>query len=1025
MSEEILIALTQLFAIISKQDKGVSKQERDYVIRFFQERLDTQTINKYITAYDDYSKTKRKRKSKDSNRVSVVESVRTLALCKRINKTLDQKQKVIVLVKLLEMLNADKNFAPARMAIIQTVADTFNIPAEEHQYIENFVTSEKVIELNYEDLLIFDEAPPPPECDKVKYINSETLNGEVLFLRVKSVGLYFVKYTGTDEILLNGQIIKNNNITLFSPGSILKTPKGSSLFYSDLVTHYTSSEIVSNISYNVANLEYRFPNGVIGLHDINISETGSNLIGIMGASGAGKTTLLNVLAGLEKPWQGSILINGYGLHEQKNDLEGVIGYIAQDDLLIEELTVYQNLYYNAKLCFKELSEEQIETKINETLNNLGLLKIKDLLVGNVFNKMISGGQRKRLNIALEIIREPSILFVDEPTSGLSSRDSENVMDLLKELSLKGKLIFVVIHQPSAEIYKMFDKMYIMDTGGYPCFYGDPIEGIIYFKRQTGDIDSERGQCMTCGNVNTEQIFNIIEAQIVDEFGRFTGKRKVEPIEWNERFQKAFKLNRVEGVQKLPPKTLNIPNKLKQISIFTVRDFLSKISDKQYVSINLLEAPVLAILLAWVIRYIEDGKDKYIFELNENLPAFILMSIVVALFIGLTVSAEEIIKDKKILKRERFLNLSKFSYLVSKLAILFSLSAVQTFSFVVISHLILGIKDMTWAYWAVLFSVSCHANVLGLNISSAFKSVATVYIIIPLLLIPQLMLSGLIFNYDKLNQIVSEKGTVPFVADLMASRWSYEGIAYYQYKNNRYFEHIFELEKQEAQNNFKSSYWVPKLEEFAYEISDALYEQRNDSIDKLIKTKLLVLNNELKKDHYTKPFYEDELKKLLEYETISQESIRRLLKIISKTSEFYNTRFALVNEKKDSVLHQIQQQLPENVNLSTFREEYYNESLAEIVKNSKTSKRIAVHSNELLQIIDPIYNEPHETQALNYRTHFFAPKKTMFHTYFNTFSFNIAAIWFMTFLLIITLYFDFLPKLVSRIGESFQFKSKKT
>ena len=839
----------------------------------------------------------------------------------------------------------------------------------------------------------------------------------------KSVGLYFVKYTGTDEILLNGQIIKTNNVTLFSPGSIIKTPKGASLFYSDLVTHYTSSEVVSNISYNVTDLEYRFPNGAIGLHNINISETGSNLIGIMGASGAGKTTLLNVLAGLEKSSKGTIKINGYGLHEQKRVLEGVIGYIAQDDLLIEELTVYQNLYYNAKLCFKDLSEEEIEQKINDTLNNLGLLKIKDLLVGNVFNKMISGGQRKRLNIALEIIREPSILFVDEPTSGLSSRDSENVMDLLKELSLKGKLIFVVIHQPSAEIYKMFDKMYIMDTGGYPCFYGDPIEGIIYFKRQTGDIDSERGQCMTCGNVNTEQIFNIIESQIVDEFGRFTGKRKVEPVEWHERYQKSFNINRVEKVQKLPPKTLNIPNKLKQISIFTVRDFLSKISDKQYVSINLLEAPLLAFLLAWVIRYVEDGKDKYIFELNENLPAFILMSIVVALFIGLTVSAEEIIKDKKILKRERFLNLSKLSYLVSKLVILFSLSAIQTFSFVVISHLILGIEDMTWAYWIVLFSVSCHANVLGLNISSAFKSVVTVYIIIPLLLIPQLMLSGLIFNYDKLNQIVSEKGTVPFVADLMASRWSYESIAYYQYKNNRYFRHTFELEKAEAQNNFKSSYWVPKLEEFVYEISDALYGERNDSIDNLIKIKLLILNNELKKDHFTKPYYSEKLEKLLKFEDISQENVRELLTFITKTSEFYNTRFASVNEKKDSVLHELQQNLPKDVSLSSFREKYYNESLAEIVKNSKTSKRIIVHNNELLQIIDPIYNEPYEPMALNYRTHFFAPKKTMFYTYFNTFSFNIAAIWFMTLLLILALYFDLLPKSISKIEQIFQFKSK--
>ena len=355
-------------------------------------------------------------------------------------------------------------------------------------------------------------------------------------------------------------------------------------------------------------------------------------------------------------------------------------------------------------------------------------------------------------------------------------------------------------------------------------------------------------------------------------------------------------------------------------------------------------------------------------------------------------------------------------------ILFLLSAIQTITFVLISHWILGIKDMTWAYWIILFSVSCHANVLGLNISSAFNSVVTVYIIIPLLLIPQLILSGLIFNYDKLNQIVSEKGKVPFIADLMASRWSYEGIAYYQYKNNRYFKHIFELEKQESQNNFKSSYWVPKLEELVYAISDAFYEDRNDSINEIIKTNLLILNNELRKDHYTRAYYTIKLKELLNYESFSRDNIKKLLSIINETSEYYNTRFALVNEKKDSIFYELQQSLPNKASLSSFRERHHNESLAEIVKNSKASQRIVVHGDELLQIIDPIYNEPNESALLNYRTHFFTPKKTMFYTYFNTFSFNIAAIWFMTFLLILTLYFDLLPKFICKIEQILQFKS---
>ena len=160
------------------------------------------------------------------------------------------------------------------------------------------------------------------------------------------------------------------------------------------------------------------------------------------------------------------------------------------------------------------------------------------------DKTISGGQRKRLNIALELIREPAILYLDEPTSELSSRDSENVIDLLKELSLKGKLIFVVIHQPSSDIYKMFDKMIIMDTGGYPAYNGHPVEAVTYFKKSTHQVDSNRGQCETCGNVNPEQIFNIIEAKVVDEYGQPTAKRKITPPQWYELYSERFKINKV-------------------------------------------------------------------------------------------------------------------------------------------------------------------------------------------------------------------------------------------------------------------------------------------------------------------------------------------------------------------------------------------------------------------------------------------------------------------------------------------------
>jgi ABC-type multidrug transport system ATPase subunit len=160
-------------------------------------------------------------------------------------------------------------------------------------------------------------------------------------------------------------------------------------------------------------------------------------------------------------------------------------------------------------------------------------------VGSPLNKKISGGQRKRLNIALELIREPAILFLDEPTSGLSSRDSENILDLLKELTLKGKLVFVVIHQPSSDIFKMFDKLLILDTGGYLIYNGDPIESIIYYKSRVQHANWNESECTLCGNVNPEQIFNIVESKVLDEYGNPTRARKISPSEWNQHFKRFF------------------------------------------------------------------------------------------------------------------------------------------------------------------------------------------------------------------------------------------------------------------------------------------------------------------------------------------------------------------------------------------------------------------------------------------------------------------------------------------------------
>lgn len=1016
MSEEILKALTQLFAIITKQDGGVTERERQYVINFFQTELDKDTVKEYLALYDEFvGYGKSEEEDGKKKLTSVKDSVRTLGICKKINKTLTQKQKVVVLTKLLELVSVDKNFSPQRKEIINTVSTVFNIIEGEYQLIESFITSDSKDTLGFTDILVVEES------EKTEGAIYHHLHGHVqgllFFMRVQSVDMFFTRYIGEEINMLNGFPMSSGRLYLFSPGSTIKTQAGNAIYYSDTVANFNEELKTTKLSFNARIEELQFPNGAIGLRNVVIAEGPGKLIGIMGASGAGKTTLLNVLAGLVKPTKGEILINGFDIFEQKERIHGVIGYVAQDDLLIEELTVYQNLYYNAKLCFANFTEEQLHQRVMEVLENLGLDQRKDLKVGNPLEKTISGGQRKRLNIALELIREPAVLFLDEPTSGLSSRDSENVIDLLKELSLKGKLIYVVIHQPSSDIYKMFDKMIIMDTGGYPAYYGPPVEAVTYFKKSTHQVDSNRGQCETCGNVNPEQIFNIIEAKVVDEYGQPTNKRKVSPPQWFELYAERFKINRVEDVKEEPPHSLFLPGKWKQTLIFTTRDTLAKLSNKQYLLINLLEAPLLAAILAFIIKYRSaPGGKEYMFRFNDNFPAFMLMAIIVALFMGLTVSAEEIIRDRKILKRESFLNLSWNSYLQSKIIILFALSAIQTLCFVIIGNLILEIEwSMLLPFWLVLFTTSCFANILGLNISSAFNSAVTVYVMIPLLLIPQMILSGLLFSFDKLNNIISTKGKVPIIADVMASRWAYEALAVYQFKNNSFEALYFDIEKEEKQADFKTAYLAEELRKRNRFVSEN-FDNTNDSIQKLVARDLSIVRDELKFEPFKKGWENVDIEKELtpkNYSATLGKAIEGYLAEYQKLyQKVYNEKVAL-RERKIAFFEN-QKEL--DYNLNDYKNKYYNESLADLVMNVTEKDRILEYNGKLIQQINPIFMDPKPSGPLDYRAQFFAPHKYFLGMTIDTFWFDLAIVWLMSVFLYITLYFELLKKLMSQTSK---------
>ena len=1021
----------ELFALIVKQDSGILINEREYVSGFLKKQLTSESVTEYLALFDELAGPVMQRSiQKEPSFPSVKDSVKILGICKKINRTLNQEQKIVVLMRLYELLNTNRQFTLQRMNIINTVAEVFKISAVEFAAIEQYVKNDNPEDLINPSILFL--SPGDEKCDLCRKMVTGYQNTRIIILRVSSVDLYFIKYISDDQLYLNGLPIRSGQVYTFAKGGSIKSQQGHSIYYSDISSTFLSDIIIHKISFTVENLTYQFREGLTAVNNVSFSVEEGKLIGIMGASGSGKSTLMNIMSGVQKPTSGIVRINGLDVAQENSELEGVFGYVPQDDLLIEDLTVFENLFFAASQCFKDKTRDEIGTLVDQTLSNLGLLEKRGLKVGSPFNKVISGGQRKRLNIALELIREPQVLFLDEPTSGLSSRDSENLLDLLRDLTLKGKLIFIVIHQPSSEIFKMFDKVIILDQGGYMAYFGNPVDSVIYFKTLDTQINSKQGECPLCGNVNPETIFNIIETQVVDEFGKYTDKRKVRPVEWANAFNSNYPFTQVTEIKELPDKNLQRPGFIKQLLIYFSRDFKSKISNRQYVLLTLLEAPILGFVLSFIIRYIPDpDSNVYIFSENENIPIYIFMSLIVALFLGLTISAEEIFRDRKILKRERFLNLSRNSYLLSKVLILIFISAIQSLLFISIANPILAIKGMYFHYWLALFTTAFCANMLGLNISAAFNSAITIYIVIPLLIIPMMVLSGAMFSFDKLNRKIGNVDKVPLIAEFMPTRWTYEALIVSQFKDNEYSKRVFttsgetyyDLQKKISEADFNKVHRIKALRDA---LETTLFEYRSNpknignSQDLVHKkqsrnfSKLQLLRNELENMavvYNVPPF--NYISDLTPYEfnpgiaDSVTKYLNRMDRIFSKISNTASDKRDLFYNMNDLLLKKLE-------------DEYYNYKLLEIVTKPYERKKILVYNNTLVQNTDPVYLDPYKRGFLDFRTHFYAPSKYIFGLKTDTFAFNISLVLLSSVVLYLMLYFELLGKAVSFI-ENLKFR----
>ncbi|MFA8432964.1 MAG: ATP-binding cassette domain-containing protein [Marinifilaceae bacterium] len=1024
MGESVLNALMHLFAIVANASEGgLSRRGKEIVQGFLNRYVNAELQAEYLRLFENYMEFYRREMEYQTEvqgtKIEILSYTEASKVCRKIKTELIQEERLVVLLRLLEFVYEDQVISEREFEFIHVVAESFKIPRPEFINLLAFVWGDTMDEFDKSKFLIIDnkvtewsenlawfmKKEEAKEGNEYKHMYCENLYGRIIVMFVESVNLLVFKYEGELNIYLEGKKIVSGRSYNLSHGSIIKGPNIRSIYFSEIAGKFMKEESRGKIVFSAHDIEFHFRNSRNGIQRFNIVEESGQLIGIMGGSGVGKSTLLNVLNGNLPLNNGEIKINGYNIHKNRLMMEGLIGFVPQDDLLIEELTVFQNLYYNAKLCFRDFNETQILRTVVKILQDLDLYEIKDLKVGDPLNKFISGGQRKRLNIGLELMREPAILLVDEPTSGLSSTDSEMVMGLLKRQTLKGKLVITNIHQPSSDIFKLFDKLWILDKGGYPIYTGNPIDSIVYFKTQNSQVNASESECPSCGNVNPEQVLQIVETRMIDDHGKPTRERRVKPEEWYKKYLSNIEtsVQQPTGEKQLPKSDFKIPGMLKQFYIFWIRNILSKFTNRQYMFINLLEAPLLAVILAYFTKFSTDG--GYVFGENKNLPVFLFMAVVVSMFLGLTVSAEEIIRDRKILQRESFLNLSRTSYLVSKIIFLFILSAIQTLTFVLLGNYILEIQGMTLSYWLVLFTTSCFSNMIGLNISSGLNSVITIYILIPLILVPQLLLGGAMIKFDDLHAGITNKIYVPIVGDFMTTRWAYEALAVTQFKDNEFEKLFYVNEKGISDAAFKTSFLIPRLESMLIQCERNIEFEKEEEETRRYFT---IIRNEIEALSDEANFEGIPELKELNIHDFNLNVAEQTRNFLDQVELYYIGLSSESGYKKDFDYTRLVDSLGRD-GVYQFKQKYYNNSLADLVLNRTEVTKLLELEDQLVQKKDPVFMYP----QCNYgRSHFYSPVKKIGNYYLDTFWYNLLVIWLGSALLYLTLWYDALRKLVT-------------
>jgi ABC-type multidrug transport system ATPase subunit len=1004
MKESVIRTFTKYCALVSSMFRlenpaDAGKKFIKYLQKQTRLPVSPDLENYYIFNYESYTEEYNLFKEPGFS-VSIINSMFDNITLETL-QTVSFNDRIILVLLIIDYFNTTVSDKREDLSYLEIVCIRLGMSSSEFNDLCRFVLEENIQNADTNFLIC-----KPSSADKTEIlegswiesnlpadykINNEIEIGElkspIIILFLERSKIFILKCLGNEGLIVEGGTETVCKFKILEPGSTIKISDQSIICYSDIKHKYLKYRLLTGIALKAENISYKQRKKSKGIKPFSVYETSGVLVGILGKEGVGKSTLLELLAGQKIPDTGTILINDYNLKTNRYLLKSVIGYIPEDDLLLDELSVYDNLMLNARLFFSKTPLKELDKKINQLLDKLDLLEYKNVVVGSIHMKNLQPGQRRLLNIGLELLRTPKILLVDNPYYGLTNVESSRIVKLLHDYTFEGNLVITSISQTNPQAFKMFDKLWVIDEAGYPIFTDDASKAAHYFH----SILNITGLEINSNEISPEKILGLVDFRLTDYSGKWK-ERKISPSAWYDQYKVNYDHRRKPPhIEKTPLPTgiIKLPNLETQFKIFNIRNFKIKFSNRWKIIYTLLAGPFIAFFMGIILRH-SPGKG-YVFIDNPNIPLYMFFCAVIAMFLGLIISADEILKERNLLNKEEYLEFSKFSYINSKILYLFLIASIQTLLLTVTGNFILGIHGMLLQFWLVLFSTCSFGIILGLNLSLIHKNLDSIYKkSIPIILALQIFLGSGIIDYDNLNRTNSP--FVPVPCELMTVRWAYEAMAAEQFINNHYERLIYPFEKKQSIYTYYTYDLIPQLKKLLEK------SMQKDLAKDSVGYYLNFIRDGIAEISSEPEIFEFEYLNKLNADDFNSE-------VATETKDYLtyleiNTYHTYENAviEKNNFMRYLMDSLG-NEGLRQMKNKNYNIRIASLVTNKNEPLSFKIFKNKIYQISDPIFQKPTSDFG---RAVLFVPEKKLRGEVLDTFWFNITFIWLFSFLLYLVL-----------------------